>query len=69
MCQYCIGEHSAENVIKSCNFGGSASLMIGQNGYMDVLGDKQTFKFFKKIYCPSFKINYCPMCGRKFEKD
>jgi len=57
MCEYC----EKEKVLKSCNFGGSANLMvIGK--YLDIYGDENKFNIFKRIYRPSFYINYCPMC-------
>lgn len=28
-------------------------------------GDKNKIRLFKDIYAPAFKINYCPMCGKK----
>ena len=60
MCEYC--EERKE--LKSSNFCGSASMRICGN-YMDIYGDEKKFNIFKRIYQPSFHINYCPMCGKR----
>ena len=63
MCIYCNGKEK----IQSINFCGSATAQIlGQ--YLDIYGDEKKFNIFKRIYRPSFKINYCPMCGRRPEE-
>lgn len=60
MCMYC----EENEILKSANFCGSAKAKIlGQ--YLDLYGDEKKFNIFKRIYRPSFKINYCPMCGRR----
>lgn len=64
MCQYC----EEQKVLKSCNFCGSASLQI-TGDFIDVYGDENKFKIFKRIYRPSFIIKYCPLCGRKLVED
>jgi hypothetical protein len=64
MCEYC--ENRKE--LKSCNFCGSASLIVLGN-ILDIYGDEDVFKLFKRIYRPRFDINYCPMCGRKLGDD
>nr|DAZ28031.1 MAG TPA: Rad50 zinc hook motif [Caudoviricetes sp.] len=60
MCEYCEGKKK----LKSSNFCGSAEFQILGN-YLDIFGDEKKFNIFKKIYRPSFNINYCPMCGRR----
>ena len=60
MCKYC-----DENVeFSSSNFCGSAKARILGN-YFDVSGDKKIIKWFERIYQPSFRINYCTMCGKE----
>lgn len=49
MCEYC--EYG--NAIRSYNWNGSGYLNIGKNGNLYAKDDE------------IFKINYCPMCGRK----
>ena len=26
-------------------------------------------KFFRRLYGPAFRINYCPMCGKQLRED
>lgn len=61
-CEYC----QDNETLKSCNFGGSASLRIVGN-IINIWGDKKKFHLFKKIYEPRFIIKYCPMCGKKIK--
>ena len=67
MCEYCEGKKE----IKSCNFCGEANIKICKKGIVkgmgliDVYGNEKRFNLFKKIYLPSFNINYCPMCGKR----
>lgn len=61
MCMYC--EKGKE--IKSVNFCGSAKAKIGH--YLTIYGDEKKFNIFKKIYRPSFEINYCPICGKELK--
>lgn len=60
MCEYC--EKGKE--LNSSNFCGSAKAQILGN-YFDVRGDEKVIKWFRRIYQPSFWINFCPMCGKK----
>lgn len=60
MCKYC--EEGVE--FSSSNFCGSAKAKISTH-YLDIHGDKEIIKWFKRIYQPSFCINFCPMCGKK----
>ena len=60
MCEYC----EKRKELKSSNFCGSASMIICGR-YLDIYGDKKKFNIFKRIYQPSFNVNYCPMCGKK----
>ena len=60
MCMYC----EENETLKSANFCGSAKAKI-LGHYLDIYGDEKKFNIFKRIYRPSFKINYCPMCGRR----
>lgn len=60
MCKYCEENES----FKSANFCGSAKAQV-LGHYLDIYGDEKKFNIFKRIYRPSFDINYCPMCGRK----
>lgn len=60
MCKYC----EENKKLKSSNFCGSAEFQILGN-YLDIFGDEKKFNIFKRIYRPSFNINYCPMCGRR----
>ncbi len=62
MCEYC--EKSKK--IKSCNFGGSATMIVSRD-ILDICGDEKKFNIFKKIYCPRFVVNYCPMCGKNWK--
>lgn len=64
MCKYC--ENNVE--LTSSNFCGSAKMTVAGN-YLDVRGDKEVIKWFKRIYQPSFRINYCPMCGKRVGDD
>ena len=50
--------------IKSANFCGSAKAQI-LGHYLDICGDEKKFSIFKRIYRPSFKINYCPICRKE----
>ena len=67
MCEYC----KKNKILKSCNFAGSGKLTIHETqfeektGLLELQGDGLKAKIFKKLYCPRFDINYCPMCGRK----
>lgn len=64
MCQYC----EKRKELKSCNFCGSAKMIISVSENMrilDIYGDEKKFNIFKRIYRPRFDINYCPQCGRK----
>lgn len=60
MCEYC----EKKRILRSCNFCGSANLLIVSN-MIDVWGDEKRFHIFKRIYRPRFDINYCPMCGKR----
>lgn len=62
MCEYC----EKRKEIKSCNFCGRAKAVI-VGAEIDVRGNKNKIRLFKDIYAPAFKINYCPMCGRKLQ--
>lgn len=64
MCEYC----EKQKYIKSCNFCGRAKARI-VGAEIDISGDEKKIRWFKSIYAPAFKINYCPMCGRKLESD
>lgn len=64
MCEYC----EKGKLVKSSNFCGSAKMRIIESkefNTLDIYGDEKKFNIFKRIYQPSFDINYCPMCGRK----
>lgn len=64
MCEYC--EKSKE--IRSGNFCGSGKMKIYNKGFekgiglLELQGDETKAKIFKRLYCPRFDINYCPMC-------
>lgn len=60
MCEYC--ENGKE--IKSYNFLESGIAIIGGNE-INLHGDEKKVIGFANIFSPSFKIQYCPMCGRK----
>lgn len=67
MCQYC----EKRKELRSCNFCGSAKMIISVSeniSILDIFGDEKKFNIFKRIYRPRFDINYCPMCGRKLTK-
>lgn len=64
MCEYC----EKQKYIKSRNFCGRAKARI-VGAEIDISGDEKKIRWFKSIYAPAFKINYCPMCGRKLESD
>ena len=70
MCEYC----GKNKVLKSCNFAGSGEIRIYNKGFekgiglLELQGDGVKAKIFKRLYCPRFDINYCPMCGRKLGK-
>ena len=59
MCYFC----NNKKKIKSCNFGGELKLQIIKDS-MRLSGDSGS-KIFEKLFCPEFKINYCPMCGKR----
>ena len=63
MCDFC----KKGKEIKSYNFCGRAKVTIVGNE-IDIWGDKKKIRWFKDIYAPSFRINYCPMCGRKLSE-
>lgn len=63
MCEYC----EKRKEIKSCNFCGRAKARI-IGTIIDIWGNGKKIRLFKDIYAPRFKINYCPICGRKLEK-
>ena len=65
MCDYC----EKRKEIKSCNFAGSAKMIVsvGEFNILDIYGDESKFNIFKRIYRPRFDINYCPMCRQKVE--
>ena len=68
MCEYC----ENRKIIKSCNFCGSAKMIVSISENMNILdiyGDKERFSIFKRIYRPRFDINYCPMCGRDLRRN
>lgn len=72
MCEYCEKDKRKNKVIKSCNFCGSAKMVVSVSDNMTILevqGDKEKFSLFKTYYCPRFDINYCPMCGRKLREE
>ena len=60
MCMYC----EENEIFKSANFCGSAKAKI-LGHYLDLYGDEKKFNIFKRIYRPSFNINYCPMCRKE----
>lgn len=60
MCEYC----EKQKYIKSRNFCGRAKARI-VGAEIDISGDEKKIRWFKSIYAPAFKINYCPMRGRK----
>lgn len=60
MCEYC----EKRKEIKSRNFCGMAKAVIIGNE-IAVHGDEKKIGWLKVIYAPSFKINFCPICGRK----
>ena len=60
MCMYC----EENEILKSANFCGSAKAQI-IGYYLDIYGDEKKFNIFKRIYRPSFKINYCPICRKE----
>ena len=62
-CEYCEGKIK----YRSSNFCGAAKLEI-LGRYMDITGDKEKFSLFKRTYKPSFRIYYCPICGKKLEE-
>ena len=59
MCDYC----NKHKELLSINFCGRAKMRIIKNE-VDIYDRSNTIKFFSRIYYPTFKINYCPMCGR-----
>ena len=60
MCDFC--EKGKE--LKSNNFCSAATMrIIGKE--IDICGDGNKIKWFKRVYQPSFPIHYCPICGRK----
>lgn len=67
MCEYC----GKNKILKSCNFAGSGRLTIHKTcfkknvGLLELQGDGIKAKIFRRLYCPRFEINYCPICGRK----
>ena len=67
MCEYC----EKRKEIRSGNFCGSGRMRIYNKGFekgiglLELQGDETKAKIFKRLYCPRFDINYCPMCGRK----
>lgn len=64
MCEYC----EKRKEIKSCNFCGRAKARI-IGAEIDISGDEKKIRWFRSIYDPAFRINFCPMCGRKLESD
>lgn len=64
MCEYC----ERRKIIKSCNFCGSANLIVSGN-ILDIYGNEKIFNIFKKTYRPRFNINYCPICGKKLGEE
>lgn len=62
MCEYC----EKKKEVKSCNFGGRASMRVVGN-ILDIYGDKDIFSIFRHTYRPRFEIEYCPMCGKKLK--
>lgn len=63
MCEYC----EKRKEIKSCNFCGRAKAVI-TGAEIDIWGDEKKIRLFKNIYAPAFKINFCPICGRKLSE-
>lgn len=64
MCEYC----EKKKDIKSANFCGEAKAMIlvsDKFNTLDVRGNERKFQLFRRLYRPSFYINYCPMCGKE----
>lgn len=67
MCEYC----EKNKVIRSCNFAGSGEIRVYKTkfeyntGLLELQGNSAKARIFKKLYCPRFEINYCPMCGKK----
>lgn len=64
MCEYC----EKEKVIRSGNFCGSGKMRIYNKGFkkgiglLELQGDGIKAEIFKRLYCPRFDINFCPMC-------
>lgn len=71
MCEYC----EKGKALNSCNFCGDAKITIHKKGFqkdigmLEVQGNENTFKLFKRTYCPRFDITYCPICGRKLGEE
>lgn len=63
MCDFC----EKQKEIKSCNFCGMAKARI-VGTEIDIWGDGNKIRLFKNIYAPAFKINFCPICGRKLSE-
>ena len=61
MCDYC----NKHKELSSINFCGQGKMRISKNKIDIYENRSNTIKFFRRIYGPTFKINYCPMCGRK----
>lgn len=62
MCDYC----NKYKELSSINFCGRGKMRIFKNE-IDIYENKSNIidLFFRRIYNPTFKINYCPMCGRQ----
>ncbi len=65
MCDYC----NKHKELSSINFGGRAKMKISRNEIDIYENRNNTIIFFKRIYGPAFKINYCPMCGEQLREN
>ena len=61
MCDYCNGKRKE---LSSVNFCGEAKMRIVADT-LDLYDRGHKIKFLNYYYAPRFKVNYCPMCGRK----
>lgn len=54
--------------MRSINFGGSAKArVVGDE--INVYGDEKRIKWLNRIYNPAFRINFCPICGRRISDE
>ena len=67
MCDYC----EKRKELTSCNFCGDGKMRIIKDE-LDLYEKHEKgrkIKFFRRLYGPAFRINYCPMCGKQLRKD